>query len=152
MSRGPGPWASRKAVLADDEFDLSIYFDWPHAVKSTQGEGKARMSQEELRGQLTTFLLAGHETTSTATTWTLLALARDHGTQTKLRTELREARRKARGEGRDELDSRELDALPYLDAVCVSTLLPPSTTSPPSAAARTDLAPVFWCFPQTRPA
>lgn len=71
------------------------------------------------RANAQTFLLAGHETTSTATTWTLFALAQKHEIQTKLRNELREARRKALAEGRDELDSRELDALPYLDAVCV---------------------------------
>ncbi|GAA5992389.1 hypothetical protein JCM10908_000458 [Rhodotorula pacifica] len=100
-------------------------------LKSTQGEGKARMTQEELRGQLTTFLLAGHETTSTATTWTLLALAEKPQIQTKLRDEIRQARRKAHGEGRDELDSRELDALPYLDAVCREILRydPPVTAT-----------------------
>lgn len=76
------------------------------------------------RSRTQTFLLAGHETTSTATTWTLFALAQKHDIQTKLRKELREARRKALAEGRDELDSRELDALPYLDAVCVR--LPPA--------------------------
>ncbi|GAA5881060.1 hypothetical protein JCM3774_002999 [Rhodotorula dairenensis] len=112
-------------------------------LKSTQGEGKARMSQEELRGQLTTFLLAGHETTSTATTWTLFALARDHAIQTKLRNELREARRKAHAEGRDELDSRELDALPYLDAVCREILrFDPPVTATIRHSAITDQIPL----------
>ncbi|BGP08742.1 hypothetical protein JCM10049v2_004592 [Rhodotorula toruloides] len=86
-------------------------------LKSTQGEGKAKMTQAELRGQLTTFLLAGHETTSTALTWTLLTLSRQPEAQEKLRQEIRAARRKARSEGREELESRELDALPYLDGV-----------------------------------
>lgn len=66
-----------------------------------------------------TFLLAGHETTSTALTWTLLTLSRQPEAQEKLRQEIRAARRKARSEGREELESRELDALPYLDGVAV---------------------------------
>ncbi|GAA5969353.1 hypothetical protein JCM8115_003109 [Rhodotorula mucilaginosa] len=112
-------------------------------LKSTQGEGKARMTQEELRGQLTTFLLAGHETTSTATTWTLFALAQKHEIQTKLRNELREARRKALAEGRDELDSRELDALPYLDAVCREILrFDPPVTATVRHSAITDHIPL----------
>lgn len=49
---------------------------------------------------------------------------------------MREARRKALAEGRDELDSRELDALPYLDAVCVR--FPPSDRSDFGADDSTD--------------
>ncbi|GAA5872942.1 hypothetical protein JCM8547_003270 [Rhodosporidiobolus lusitaniae] len=86
-------------------------------LKSTEDNGKSSMSTVELRGQLTTFLLAGHETTSTATTWTLYTLSQFPDKQDRLRKELRAAREKARAEGRDELESRELDALPYLDAV-----------------------------------
>ena len=49
------------------------------------GEG---MSDEELRDQLITLLLAGHETTATALAWTLDLLLRNSGPLARLRSEL----------------------------------------------------------------
>ena len=69
--------------------------------------------------RLQTFLLAGHETTSTSLTWTLWTLARFPEKQTKLRQEIREARKKAKSDGLEEIESDDLNALPYLDAVTV---------------------------------
>lgn len=114
-------------------------------MKSASTDAKAKMSAEELRGQLTvrllvflkvcahrrvsrayilsfpqTFLLAGHETTSTSLTWTLWTLSRYPEVQTKLRAEIRDARKKAKDNGTDEIESDDLNALPYLDAVTVS--------------------------------
>ncbi|GAA5876297.1 hypothetical protein JCM16303_007090 [Sporobolomyces ruberrimus] len=86
-------------------------------LKSASTDAKAKMSAEELRGQLTTFLLAGHETTSTSLTWTLWTLSRYPEVQTKLRAEIRDARKKAKDNGTDEIESDDLNALPYLDAV-----------------------------------
>ncbi|CAE6471133.1 unnamed protein product [Rhizoctonia solani] len=68
-----------------------------------------RMSDEEVLSQISTFLVAGHETTSTATTWALYALATHPQVQRKLRNELLEC-----GLG-DEPGMTELDKLPYLD-------------------------------------
>lgn len=48
-----------------------------------------RMNVEEVLSQISTFLAAGHETTSSALTWCLYALARDHKIQARLREELR---------------------------------------------------------------
>ncbi|VDC07230.1 unnamed protein product [Peniophora sp. CBMAI 1063] len=47
-----------------------------------------RMSDDEINGQTPTFLLAGHETTSTAVSWTLFALACHSDVQAQLRAEL----------------------------------------------------------------
>lgn len=47
------------------------------------------MNVEEVLCQISTFLAAGHETTSSALTWCLYALARDHQVQARLREELR---------------------------------------------------------------
>ncbi|CAE6430693.1 unnamed protein product [Rhizoctonia solani] len=68
-----------------------------------------RMSDEEVLSQISTFLVAGHETTSTATTWALYALAQHPNAQRKLREELLES-----GLG-DEPGMADLDKLPYLD-------------------------------------
>jgi cytochrome P450 len=43
----------------------------------TAGEGEDRLSDAELRDQLVTLLLAGHETTATALAWSLYELGRD---------------------------------------------------------------------------
>lgn len=67
----------------------------------------AKMSDAELQGQMTTFLLAGHETTSTSLTWTLWRLAQNAGVQDKLRKEVRAAKRLAKEQGRDEIGSDE---------------------------------------------
>ncbi|QRV98590.1 cytochrome P450 family protein [Ceratobasidium sp. AG-Ba] len=75
-----------------------------------ENEGQ-RMSDDEVLGQISTFLTAGHETTSTSTTWALYALAKHPNVQQKLRQEIIEA-----GLG-DEPSMAELDKLPYLDKV-----------------------------------
>ena len=61
------------------------------------------------------FLVAGHETTSTATVWCLFALTQAPEVQCKLREELLTI-----GTERPTMD--ELNALPYLDAVVRETL------------------------------
>lgn len=70
-------------------------------------------------GQVTTFLLAGHETSSTTLTWILAYLSKMPEVQKKLRDEVREAKAKATEAGRADLSLEELTTLPYLDAVVV---------------------------------
>jgi cytochrome P450 len=85
----------------------------------TATDEKQKMSDDELVGQLTTFILAGHETTSTTLTWLMWTLAQHKDVQDKLRAEIRESRRKAVAEGREELNAEDLGAMEYLDAVVV---------------------------------
>ena len=61
------------------------------------------------------FIVAGHETTSTATTWCLFALSQAPHVQEKLRRELLAVKS-------DTPTMDELDALPYLDMVVRETL------------------------------
>lgn len=69
-----------------------------------------------LNTEISTFLAAGHETTSVSTTWALYALTKHPLAQSKLRQELLNA-----GLG-DEPTMGELDTLSYLDAVVKETL------------------------------
>lgn len=62
-----------------------------------------------------TFLVAGHETTSTETMWALYSLAQLPNVQQKLRDELLRV-------PSDTPTMDELNALPYLDAVTRETL------------------------------
>ena len=60
-------------------------------------------------------MLAGHDTTSNTISWTLLQLAQQPDVQTKLREEIREARRRLGGSG--EFTAKDLDGIKYLQAV-----------------------------------
>ncbi|KAI0743350.1 cytochrome P450 [Daedaleopsis nitida] len=74
-----------------------------------------RMTDEEVLAQIPTFLVAGHETTSTATTWCLYAITRAPAIQRKLRDEVR-----AVPTATPSMDA--LNALPYLEQVVRETL------------------------------
>ncbi|QRV72227.1 cytochrome P450 family protein [Ceratobasidium sp. AG-Ba] len=87
-------------------------------IKSNMAaESEAQMmTDDEVLGQISTFLFAGHETTSTSTSWALYALARYPEVQHRLRQELLDS-----GFG-DEPSMVDLDKLQYLDAVVHETL------------------------------
>ncbi|KAJ7648294.1 cytochrome P450 [Mycena polygramma] len=74
-----------------------------------------RLSDEDVIAQVPTFLVAGHETTSTAVTWALFALTQHREVQTRLREELQ-------GVDTDRPTMDELNALPFLDCVVRETL------------------------------
>ncbi|PIL22485.1 cytochrome P450 [Ganoderma sinense ZZ0214-1] len=79
-----------------------------------------KLSDEELIAQMSTFILAGMDTTSNALSRILHLLAQRSDVQDKLRAELVEARG---GTGANvDTPYDELVKLPYLDAVCRETL------------------------------
>ncbi|KAG9084063.1 hypothetical protein FRC06_004251, partial [Ceratobasidium sp. 370] len=105
----------KKAILLQEEKDgaaskerdiLSLLI---RSNMAQETNGNQAMSDEEVLGQISTFLAAGHETTSTSTTWALYALTLYPTVQIKLRQELLNA-------GLGEAPSMaELEKLPYLD-------------------------------------
>ncbi|EIW75990.1 cytochrome P450 [Coniophora puteana RWD-64-598 SS2] len=86
-------------------------------VKANMAEGSKRMSDDEVLAQIPTFLVAGHETTSTATSWALKSLAEYPAVQTKLREELASL-----GTDTPTMDELSETSLPYLDAVVRESL------------------------------
>jgi len=74
-----------------------------------------RMPDEDVLAQVPTFLVAGHETTSTETMWCLYTLAQHKDVQSKLREELQSLPTET-----PTMD--ELSSLTYLDAVVRETL------------------------------
>ncbi|KZV83332.1 cytochrome P450, partial [Exidia glandulosa HHB12029] len=74
-----------------------------------------RLTDEEVLGQVPTFLVAGHETTATTTAWCLYALSIHPEIQTQLRDELLAV-------STENPTMDDLNALPYLDAVVRETL------------------------------
>ena len=88
-----GPW--RRYRLAQDRVDHLLYAEIADRRRAGDLEGRSdvlsrlltvpgqddRLSDEELRDQLITLLLAGHETTATALAWSFHELARDPARQ-----------------------------------------------------------------------
>jgi len=81
------------------------------AAKDEAGEG---MTDEELRDELMTLLIAGHETTATALAWALYWIHKIPTVRQKLLEELDNLG--------DNLDPNTIFKLPYLNAVCSETL------------------------------
>lgn len=120
---GPrSPWG--RVVRFKEEFDAFLRQELA-ACRRSGGEGRedvlallvaARdehgepMTDEELRDQLVTLLLAGHETTATQLAWTLDAILRRPPLLARLRAELREVT------GGAELAADHLPQLRLLDA------------------------------------
>ncbi|KAF5316332.1 hypothetical protein D9619_006492 [Psilocybe cf. subviscida] len=77
------------------------------------------LTEEELLGQMSTFIFAGMDTTSNALLRILCLLAMHPEVQNRLRQELAEARE---DNGDDDVTYDKLVLLPYLDAICRETL------------------------------
>ncbi|KAI5477516.1 hypothetical protein MNV49_006301 [Pseudohyphozyma bogoriensis] len=115
-------------------------------IKANLSEDPTRkMSDAEVKGQLSTMLVAGEDTSANLLTWILFHLAKDHGheIQKRLREEIVEARKKAEAEGRGELNDDEIAALPFLDAVVKEALrLEPPVAKIHRQALRRDTLPL----------
>ncbi|KAJ7478985.1 cytochrome P450 [Mycena latifolia] len=74
-----------------------------------------QLSDEDVLAQVPTFLVAGHETTSTAVTWALFALTQNTAAQARVRAELLSL-------DVENPTMDELNGLPYLDCVVWETL------------------------------
>ncbi|WP_084523795.1 cytochrome P450 [Nocardia inohanensis] len=99
--------AARRANTVAGQDILSLL------LESRYEDGSA-MSDSDLREQLRTLLVAGHETTATTLVWALYRLHRTPQALARLRSELAAAGAS--------IDPLELAKLPYLDAVCQETL------------------------------
>ena len=96
---------------ASPEFSRNDVLSLMMSAKDENGEG---LSDIELKDQMMTLLVAGHETTATALSWALYWIHKLPEVKQKLLAEL------------DELDPNvdplEISRLPYLTAVCNETL------------------------------
>lgn len=93
-------------------------------------------SIKRLTAHGTSFLLAGHETTSHATAWALYALSTDLEIQSKLREECFSL-------SKSDPTMDELSSLPFLDSVVRETLrLHPPVESASRTATRDDIIPL----------
>ncbi|KAJ7473625.1 cytochrome P450 [Mycena galericulata] len=85
------------------------------ANMSTDIPENQRLSDADVIAQIPTFLVAGHETTSTATAWALHALSLNLSVQQQLRDEILSV-------PHDNPTMDELNSLPYLESVIRETM------------------------------
>lgn len=86
---------------------------------NASASAKNGLAEDEVLAQLSTIIIAGHETTATTISWTLLELCKNPDIQTRLRNEIRRVRLE-----RDEPEptAATFDDMPYLGAVVKETL------------------------------
>ena len=94
--------------------DYSQRQDILSLMMSARDESGERMKDDELRDELMTLMLAGHETTATAIAWSLYWVHRYPKIKAKLQTEIASL-------GKDP-EPMQIARLPYLEAVCKETL------------------------------
>ncbi|KAG8928188.1 hypothetical protein FRC02_007264 [Tulasnella sp. 418] len=106
MSHSSGE-IERKNIAGKDLLSVLIKSNMATDVKAS-----SRMDDVEVLAQISTMLIAGHETTSTSVVWLLheLALEKNHHIQEKLREELLTIES-------ENPSAEELNSLPYLEAV-----------------------------------
>ncbi|ODN76831.1 hypothetical protein, variant [Cryptococcus amylolentus CBS 6039] len=107
----------KKADIGKDLISILVKANMAAGLKPEQ-----RLSDEEVLDQITTFMLAGNETTSTGLTWILYNLSQNQDVQEKLRQEVQSV-----SEDRPSLDT--LNTLPYMEAVVHESL----RISPPAS-------------------
>jgi len=83
---------------------------------------KHKLDDQEVLGQMSTFILAGFETTGTALGWALYELARNPEIQDKLRKEIRQTKAEHGLDSTERLSVDQIASLPYLDYVTKETL------------------------------
>ena len=80
-------------------------------IVASESEDGSGMSNEQMRDEIITLMLAGHETSATALTWTFYLLAKNPDVENNLREEL------ANGLNGEIAEARDLAELPYLKQV-----------------------------------
>ncbi|KDQ07868.1 hypothetical protein BOTBODRAFT_38425 [Botryobasidium botryosum FD-172 SS1] len=103
---GDSGTVEKSSVKSRDLLSLLIKANMASDIPESQ-----KMSDEEILDQISTFLLAGHETTASSLAWILYEIARHPEVQTRLRAEFTSISNES------ELAVEDLMALPYLDAV-----------------------------------
>ncbi|KAI1337269.1 cytochrome P450 [Xylariaceae sp. FL0016] len=123
MSTGPGGFVPVSAL------DTMVLRETTHGVEPRGGEEEMEMVSElrrsgAVRDELYTYIMAGHETTSTALAWMVRHLAGDRTrAQSRLRSAVRDAHAAAYGERRQlRLDEATGVRVPYLDAFVEESL------------------------------
>lgn len=83
---------------------------------------KQGMTTDELVSQMTTLMLAGHETTASSMNWLLWELSKDLEYQALCRDEIAQIRSQVIARGDDDFTMADLESMPYVTAIIKETL------------------------------
>jgi len=83
---------------------------------------KNKLRENDILSQLTTLMLAGHETTASTVTWALYELSKHPDFQKDVREEIKTTRAQAAQRGDAELSVADLDSMKSLLALMKETL------------------------------
>lgn len=117
------PDASRKDVMSVLGKLRSLYYatcvlSSVAPVRANTSENpRTRLNDEEMRSQMATMTLAGHETTANTLTWLLWELAKHPEVQDALRAEIAEKREGVTAAGAYDFTMEDLESMPLLQAV-----------------------------------
>ena len=115
--------ARRKALASRAKGTLTENTNIKIDIISTILKSPQTFTDDQLTGQALTFLLAGHDTTATALTWSLYLLSKNPSIQTRLRNELRsKVPSPLASDNLQHFDFSSLESLPYLNAVINESL------------------------------
>ena len=117
--------ATLRKIIEEHERDKRDTGDVVSMLVAARDEEGGRMTTEQMRDQLLTLFIAGHETSANALTWAFYLLAQHPHVTSKLLKELDE---QLHGE---EPSAADLERLPYLDLVTkeVLRLYPPAPSA-----------------------
>ncbi len=106
-----------KGKESEQETPINVLFK---LLKANKSEGKKALSIQQIRDEIMTLMLAGHETTSNLLTWTLYLLTKYPEKEKKLFEEINSFQKPV-------LSYEDLNKTPYLDAVIMESMriLPP---------------------------
>ena len=141
-------WAGSDVLKPKSFMSRMIRANMASGLKSSE-----RISNEELMGQMTTLIIAGHETTATQNTWALWLLATNQDVQDRLRKEIQAVVEKEQAE-KDNLPEeeqqiynyqpvRDIGSIHYLENVVKESVrMLPSVPSTVRVALREDVVPL----------
>ncbi|PWN41350.1 cytochrome P450 [Ceraceosorus guamensis] len=143
----PQPSSRAQSVLTKDAFDDvqttksgSLLHRVIRANLAADLRPNERLTDEELEGVPSTFLLAGSETSATQTSWTLRLMAENLDVQERLRAEIMAAKKQHALEGNGAYEGcllGDVHALPYLEC-CVKEALRLMTALPSTVREATE--------------
>lgn len=135
----------RRQGIAPPETEKDVLERVLRANEDSSVKQNQRLMPHEIMGQLTTLILAGHETTSTALTWALYELSMHPLIQENVRKEILEAQQINQQEGKEDFTYEELHSLPLLNNITNEVMrLNPPVHSTNREASEDDIIPLKY--------
>jgi len=113
--------ASKAKALAQGDMSRKDILTLLVKANLSQNE-KSKLTDIELLSLMQAIILAGHETTASSVSWTLLELARNPEIQSKLRREIRATAEMIQNRGDNTFNAADFDNMSFLTAVAKESL------------------------------